>query len=108
MSEARINRLDEDLREIGGRVRNVEAAVIRIETMLQNQLPHLATKAELAAGLADLRAEIGGLRAELATKPNRGHAWAVLAALTGAYTVALAAAALLLTFLPRWFPPPHG
>jgi len=47
--EARISRLEEDMREVKATGARLEAAAIRIETMLSATLPHLATKAELAA-----------------------------------------------------------
>jgi hypothetical protein len=68
----------------------IEETVIRIDERLAAILPHLATKAELA-----------DLRAQLADKPNRLYRWGVMAAMTGAYTAALAAVGVLLTYLPR-------
>jgi hypothetical protein len=89
MSEARIDRLDEDIRDIKATLARLEPMIIRIDATL----PHLATKAELADGL-------GSLRVELANKPSRLYMWGVMAAITGAYTAALAAIGVLLAYLP--------
>lgn len=80
--EARLDRLEEDVREIKTRLARVEEVVIRIDERLNTILPTLATKAELAE------------------KPSRLYMWGVMAALTGAYTAALAAIGVLLTYLP--------
>jgi hypothetical protein len=87
MSEARTDRLE-------ARIERIEEAVIRIDQRLAATLPHLATKAELATGLAELRVM-------LADKPSRLYMWGVMAALTGAYTAALATIGVLLTYLPH-------
>ena len=83
--EARVSRLEDEMRVI----RDV---VIRIEAMLAAVLPTLATKAELA----DLRAE---LRAELAEKPSKTYLWGILGvlvtAILGAFGAGLAAVAIL-------------
>jgi len=63
--EARITRLEEDMRE-------VKASVIRTEAMLTATLPHLATKAELAE------------------KPSKTYMWGILAVLPAAYGLGLA------------------
>jgi chromosome segregation ATPase len=104
MSEARIDRLELRFDGLDDRLRRIEDAVIRIEATLAATLPHLATKAELATGLADVRSELGSqissLRTELADKPSRLYMWGVMAAMTAAYTAALAAMGVLLTYLP--------
>jgi hypothetical protein len=77
MNDARIDRLE-------ARLARIEQAIIRIEERLAVTLPHLATKAELA------------------DKPSRHYSWSVRAAMTAAYTVALAAGAtgaMVLTYL---------
>jgi hypothetical protein len=72
------------------RLRRIEETVTRIDERLAAVLPHLATKAELAEP-----------RAELADSPSRLYMWGVMAAMTGAYTAALAAVGVLLTYLPH-------
>jgi hypothetical protein len=112
MSEARVDRLarlEED-------VRDIKATLGRLEPMLAGinaVLPHLATKAELTTGLADLRSEIGALRVEIADKPSRGYLWGVMGAMVGAQAVALAAAALIFSIIqtrpaPAAPPGPHA
>ena len=75
--EARITRLEEDMREVKAAISRLEATTIRIETMLTATLPHLATKAELAE------------------KPSKTYMWGILAALLTAYACGLAALAVL-------------
>ena len=99
MSEARVDHVEE-------RLARIEGAIIRIEERLEATLPHLATKADLARIEATLphlgtKAELADVRAELADKPSRLYMWGVMAAMTGAYTAALAAVGVLLTYLPH-------
>jgi hypothetical protein len=98
-TEDRLGRLEEDVREIKAMLASLMPPIHRID----GQLPHLATKAELATGLSDLRTEIADLRTELraglADKPGRGYLWGVMAAMVGAQAVALAAAALIFTMI---------
>jgi hypothetical protein len=75
--EARITRLEEDMREVKSAVARLEASTIRIETMLAATLPHLATKAELAE------------------KPSKTYMWGILAVLLTAYACGLAGLAIL-------------
>ena len=75
--EARIARLEEDVREVKATTTRLELAVVRIETMLTATLPHLATKAELAE------------------KPSKTYMWGILAVLLTAYACGLAALAIL-------------
>jgi hypothetical protein len=77
--ETRLGRVEERLTRIEEGVTRIELAVARIEAIL----PHLATKAELA------------------DKPSRAYMWGVMAAMTGAYTAALPAIGVLLTYLPH-------
>ena len=58
--EARLSRLEEDMRDVKATNTRLEAAVIRIEAMLTATLPHLATKAELA------------------DKPGKTYMWGIL------------------------------
>jgi len=78
--EARVGRLEEDMREVRATLGQMLPILVRIDTTL----PHLATKAELQA-----------LRVELAEKPSKTYLWAVLAVLVTAYGAGLAAIALL-------------
>jgi hypothetical protein len=75
--EARLSRLEEDMREVKATNTRLEAAVIRIEAMLTATLPHLATKAELA------------------DKPGKTYMWGILAVLLTAYGLGLASIAVL-------------
>jgi hypothetical protein len=75
--EARISRLEEDMREVKATGARLEAAAIRIETMLSATLPHLATKAELAE------------------KPSKTYMWGILAVLLTAYGLGLASLAVM-------------
>ena len=75
--EARIARLEEDIREVKATTSRLEMAIVRVETMLTATLPHLATKAELAE------------------KPSKTYMWGILAVLLTAYACGLAALAIL-------------
>lgn len=85
MSEARSDRLE-------ARLGHIEETVARIDERLAATLPHLATKAKLA----DLRTE---LIKEIGKKPGHAYLWGVMAVLVGAQAVALAAAALVFSFI---------
>jgi hypothetical protein len=114
MSDIRTNRLEEDVREISGRLRAVEQTVIRIEERLQHvaseavvgrieatlnaMLPHLATRAELTTGLSGLRTEIGEVKVAVAGMPTRTEMWVILGIMMGGFAVILTA----LTFLQHW------
>jgi hypothetical protein len=87
MSEARTLRLEEDVRDIKAALVRLEPTIIRIDERLNTELPHLATKAELAA--LD-----GKLSAMLADKPSRGYLWLVFTALIAAYAAGLAVLAV--------------
>lgn len=94
MSEARIDRLEARLDGFEDRLRRIEDVVLRTDlavARIEATLPHLATKAELA-----------DLHTALADKPSRLYMWGVMAAMTAAYTAALAAIGVLLTFLPQF------
>ena len=100
MSEARPG-LEEDVRDIKATLKELAPLIVRIDERVRSELPHLATKAELASGLSDLRDEIGKLRVEIADKPSRGYLWGVMGAMVGAQAVALAAAALIFSIVPH-------
>jgi hypothetical protein len=113
MSEVRVDRLDrleEDVRDIKATLKDLAPLIVRIDERIRSELPHLATKAELTTGLAELRDEIGNLRTELRTgladKPSRGYLWAVMGAMVGAQAVALAAAALIFAIIETRPAPP--
>jgi len=106
MSEARIDRLEADMRDVNVRLRSIEAAVTRIEATLNAVLPHLATKAELtdlrndtSAGLGSLRSEMttgfAELRVEIARMPSKLYLITAIGVLFAGQATALAALALL-------------
>jgi hypothetical protein len=132
MSEMRTERVEEDVREIKATLAELMPLIHRIDKRLNSELPHLATKAELAnlrgdvsgeianlrsdvsgeianlrsdvsAEIANLRSdvsgEIGKLRVELEKKPSHAYLWGVMAAMVGTQAVALAAAALVFSFV---------
>ena len=75
--EARITRLEEDMRDVKSAIGRLEATTIEIKAMLAATLPHLATKAELAE------------------KPGKLYMWGILAVLLTAYSCGLAGLAVL-------------
>ena len=75
--EARITRLEEDMRDVKSAVARLEATTIEIKAMLAAILPHLGTKAELAE------------------KPGKLYMWGILAVLLTAYACGLAGLAVL-------------
>jgi hypothetical protein len=86
VSEARTaDRLDHLERDVGG-IKTTLAGLAPILHRIDATLPHLATKAELTAGLARLETE-------LAAKPSRGYLWLVFTALIAAYAAGIAALA---------------
>jgi hypothetical protein len=88
LMEARVSRLEEDMREEKAARQRLEAAFIRMEAMLTATLPHLATKADIA----ELKAEIARLDAD---KPGKAYMWGILAVLLTAYACGLAGLAVL-------------
>ena len=86
MSEARTDRLEEDVRDIRATLARLEPLIIRIDERLTTELPRLATKAELEK------------------KPGRGELWGAIAAMVGAQAVIAAVLAVILT----WAPPARG
>ena len=72
---------------VEGDVRDTKETLTDLRVMIARmdaQLPHLATKAEIAE-----------LRAELAEKPNKTYMWGILGVLLTAYACGLAALAIL-------------
>lgn len=84
LMEARVSRLEEDMREEKAAWARLEAAVLRVETILAATLPHLATREDLAK-----------LELKLAEKPGKLYMWGILTALLTAYACGLAALAVL-------------
>ena len=104
--EARVARLEDDMREVKAILGQMLPMIIRIDATL----PHLATKAELTQVRSELSAEIAQVRSDLgseiaqvrsdlnsglADKPGKVYLWAVLAVLLAAYAAGLAAVALI-------------
>jgi ribosomal protein L29 len=65
LMEARVSRLEEEMREVKVALPRMEAAIIRIETTLAATLPHLATKADIAELRTEMKADYADLRTEL-------------------------------------------
>ena len=86
--EARVARLEEDMREVKAVLARLEPMIIRIDAVVSATLPTLATKGDLA----DLRSE---LRGELAEKPSKTYMWGLLGVLIAAYAAGLAAMAVI-------------
>jgi hypothetical protein len=95
LMEARVARLEDDMREVKAILGQMLPMIIRIDATL----PHLATKAELTQVRSDLGSEIAQVRSDLnsglADKPGKAYLWAVLAVLLAAYAAGLAAVALI-------------
>jgi hypothetical protein len=87
MSEARVDRLEEDMREIRATLARLEPMISRIDAVL----PHLATKAELA-----------DLRGELADKPGKVFLATAIGVLLVAYAAGLAGLAALPVMAKLW------
>jgi len=107
MSEARTDQLEGRLDRLEEDVREIKATLVRLEPMINRidaTLPFLATKVELA----NLRTEV---LTELARKPTQLYLWGVMGAMVGGQAVILAAAALALVILqtrPAPAPAPHA
>ncbi len=107
--EERVTRLEESMQEVrtslsrlDERTQRLENTMTEIKAMLAATLPHLATKAELTAGLAEhtkLFAEqnsrIADLTVALGEKPSKTYMWGILAVLLTAYASGLAGLAIL-------------
>ena len=98
MSEARVDRLDrleEEVREIRAVLGRLEPMIVRIDERLNSTIPTLATKAELTTEVAELRSEMTKLRVELADKPGKTFLAVAITLLLAAYGVGLAGLAAL-------------
>ena len=73
----------------------LEAAVLRVATILATSLPYLATKADVAGLRSDVDAKLAGIEVKLADKPGKAYMWGIMAALLTAYACGLAALAVL-------------
>jgi hypothetical protein len=108
--EARVARLEEDMREVKAVLGRLEPIIVRMDSVITATLPTLATKAELAELRSDLKAEIAGVRSDLnadiaavrsdlvvqlADKPTKTYMWGILGVLTAAYASGLAAMAVI-------------
>jgi len=102
--EPRLSRVEHDVRDLKDTQADLKSIVTRIEAKLDAVLPHLATKADLAATQSDLinmRATLDATlphlatKADLADKPSKTYMWSILAALLTAYACGLAALAVL-------------
>ena len=71
--EARVARLEQDMREVKAILAQMLPMIVRIDATI----PHLATKAELA------------------DKPGKAYLWGMLAVLLAAYAAGLAAIAVI-------------
>ncbi len=81
---ARMTRVEGHVHDIKDTLTELKVMVARMDARLDAQLPHLATKAEIA-----------NLRAELAEKPGKTYMWGILGVLLTAYACGLAALAVL-------------
>ena len=63
--EARVSRVEEDMREVKAGQTRMEASLARIEALLEATLPHLATKADVAELRAEMKADNAALRADM-------------------------------------------
>jgi hypothetical protein len=89
--EARVTRLEED-------VRAIKESQVRLETLFTATLPHLATKAdvmECKVEIAGFKVELADLRTDLAEKPSKTYMWGILGVLLTAYACGLAALSIL-------------
>jgi predicted RNase H-like nuclease (RuvC/YqgF family) len=100
--EERVSRLEENMQEVKASLIRLDERTIRLENtlteikaMLAATLPHLATKAELAAGLAEQRERISELTIAMTEKPSKTYMWGILAVLLTAYACGLAGLAVL-------------
>ena len=119
--EARVARLEDDMREVKTILGRLEPMIIRMDTVLGTVLPTLATKTELVELRSELRGEItesrseargelaefrsdlrgemaelrSDLRAQLAEMPSKTYMWGILGVLITAYAAGLAAMAVI-------------
>jgi hypothetical protein len=91
MSEARIDRLEEDMREIRTTLARLEPMITRIDAVM----PLLATKAELADLRSEMTTGFAALRVELADKPGKVFLATAIGVLLVAYAAGLAGLAAL-------------
>ena len=106
---ARVTRVEGDVSDIKTVLAELKVLMVRIDTRIETQLPHLATKAEIADlearmerrfGEVDRRfgeidRRFGEQDAKLAALPTRTYMWGILGVLLTAYACGLAALAVL-------------
>lgn len=68
LMEARVSRLEDEMREEKLARARLEASVVRIEAMLAATLPNLVTKADLAELRSELKGEAAEFRSEIRTE----------------------------------------
>ena len=62
--EARVARLEEDMREVKGVLGRLEPVIMRMDAFITATLPHLATKADLAELGSEMKQDQAAMRAE--------------------------------------------
>ena len=113
--EARVSRLEEDMRDVRATLSRLEPMIVRIDATM----PHLARRSDLAdlrtelkGDVSELRTEMvtefGKVRVELASKASLAGVWTVGITLFGLTLAGMAAGAVYLPFLFRvmHLPPP--
>jgi hypothetical protein len=103
--------VENDVRDVRDTLAELKTMAVRMDARLDAVLPHLATKADLAAmdikisavhtklDVMDARLDATlphlATKADLADKPGKTYMWGILAALLTAYACGLAALAVL-------------
>jgi hypothetical protein len=118
--EDRVGRLEGDMRDVKSLLSRLEPIIIRIDATLTATMPHLATRAEVAAIRSEISKDISDFRVDvnqrlsdvnqrvsdvnqrvsdvnlrLSDLPTRIYMWGVLGVLITAYGAGLAALAVL-------------
>lgn len=83
------------MRDIKDVLGELKVLMVRIDARIETQLPHLATKADVADLEARMERRFGEQDAKLAAMPSRTYMWGILGALLTAYACGLAALAVL-------------
>jgi hypothetical protein len=91
VSEARIDRIEEDVHQIAERLRGIELTLARIEATL----PQFATKAELTGLRSEMTTGFADLRVEIAKMPSKTFLATAIGVLLVAYAAGLAGLATL-------------
>ena len=97
--EDRVALLEGDMQDVKSLLFRLEPLIICIDATLTSTLPHLATRAAVAAVRSDVNKDISGLRLEMNQKlsdlPTKTYMWGILGMLIAAYGAGLAALAVL-------------